>query len=385
MRAYSFRAVCAWFIGILALLASADMLQAQYASGEAMPVEARPPTALPQSSPIPAAQFTAVPAAQENVAPSLGLGDVTGKVQMELDEIVALVSQVWNCVIFTSSDGAKITVQTLVIGLALLLLGYVAAKRISNWLGTKVLARIGVHASAAAPMQKISFYVLVATFTLFSLNWLGVPLAMFTFLGGALAIGVGFGSQNIVNNFISGLILLAERPIRVGDVIEIDKLVGKVSDIGARSTRITTGANLEIIVPNSKFLETNVINWTLSDDKICSTITIGVAYGSSTREAARLLKLAAVEHKAVLPHPEPEVLFKEFGDNALIFHLQFWLHLRASAKVDVESQLRFRIDELFNQAGIVIAYPQRDVHLNVMRPVEVRLSQASSETLRRAA
>ena len=114
-------------------------------------------------------------------------------------------------------------------------------------------------------------------------------------------------------------------------------------------------------------------------------MTIGVAYGSSTREAARLLKLAAMEHKAVLPHPEPDVLFKEFGDNSLIFHLQFWLHLRASGKVDVESQLRFRIDELFNQAGIVIAYPQRDVHLNVMRPVEVRLSQASTETLRRAA
>lgn len=300
--------------------------------------------------------------------------DAAGGLQMEYGEIVELAGKVWHCVVFTAADKSQITVQTLVFGVLYLLIGYIAATRISRWLGVKVLARIGVHPSAAAPVQKISYYVLMATFTLFSLSSLGVPLTMFTFLGGTLAIGVGFGSQNIVNNFISGLILLAERPIRVGDVIEIDKLSGRVTDIGARSTRITTGGNLEIIVPNSKFLENNVINWTLSDDKVCSTIDIGVAYGSPTRESARLLKQAAVEHKDVLNQPPPEVFFKDFGDNSLSFSLTFWLRLGACSKGHVESELRFRIDDLFSQAGIVIAYPQRDVHLNVMRPVEVRMS-----------
>jgi small-conductance mechanosensitive channel len=208
-----------------------------------------------------------------------------------------------------------------------------------------------------------------------SLNVLNVPMTVFSFLGGALAIGAGFGSQNIVNNFISGLILLAERPIRVGDVIELEGMSGTVLQIGARSTKIATGVNHEIIVPNSKLLETSVVNWTLSDDVVGSSIKVGAAYGSPTREVERLLRLAAVEHPKVLRDPAPTVVFADFGADALTFELKFWVNLRQTRKADVESELRFAIDELFADRGIVMAYPQRDVHLNVLRPVEVRLAQ----------
>jgi small-conductance mechanosensitive channel len=259
----------------------------------------------------------------------------------------------------------------------LLGLGYVVAGIVSRWVASKLLSRFRLNRSDVAPLQSLTFYLLLAMSTLASLNVLHVPLAVFSFLGGALAIGAGFGSQNIVNNFISGLILLVERPIRVADVIELDGMIGMVSQIGARSTKIATSANREIIVPNSKLLETSVVNWTLSDDIGGCTIKVGVTYGSPVREVERLLKQAAACDPCVLKQPAPEVIFTDFGDDALVFELRFRINLRDSRKADVESDLRYAIDELFAARGIVMAYPQRDVHLNVLRPVEVRIAQPS--------
>jgi small-conductance mechanosensitive channel len=261
-----------------------------------------------------------------------------------------------------------------------LVCGYFAAGMISRWTANKLLTRFGLNKSAISPIQSITFYLLLGTFTMFSLNVLSVPMTVFSFLGGALAIGAGFGSQNIVNNFISGLILLAERPIRVGDVIQLDGMIGSVVQIGARSTKIQTGMNHEIIVPNSKLLETSVVNWTLADDTVCSTVAVGVSYGSPTREVERLLLLAAREHAKVLKTPEPEVLFMDFAADSLTFELRFWVNLRETRKIEVESDLRFRIDELLADRGIVIAFPQRDVHLNVLRPIEVRLRDSAGQS-----
>jgi potassium efflux system protein len=296
------------------------------------------------------------------------------------------VASVWNFVLIRGAEGKPlVSVGTLVGGLFLMGFGYIAAGMISRWIGKRLLSRLGLNQTASAPLQKISYYVLLATFGMLTLNILNVPITAFSFAGGALAVGVGFGSQNIVNNFISGLILIAERPIRVGDVIEIDGRTGKVTEIGARSTRIATGANLEVIVPNSKFLESQVVNWTLSDDRISTSVKVGVSYGSPTREVERLLKQAATEHEQVSRDPVPTVAFEDFADDALVFSVSFWIDLQTASKGKVESDIRFRIDELFNQAGIVIAYPQRDVHLNVMRPLEVRLAPEASREMRRIA
>jgi small-conductance mechanosensitive channel len=196
-------------------------------------------------------------------------------------------------------------------------------------------------------------------------------------LGGAIAIGVGFGSQNVINNFISGLILLAERPVRVGDLVEIDGLQGSIEQIGARSTRLKTGANLEIIVPNSKFLENSVTNWTLSDTRIRTSVAVGVDYGSPTREVARLLQQAAEANPNVLRQPEPLVLFQGFGDNTLNFEVLFWISTRTTThRLRVESDIRFAIDDVLRAANITIAFPQRDVHLDTSRPLEIRLHTA---------
>ena len=279
----------------------------------------------------------------------------------------------WNYPLATVED-RPITPGKISTGFVLLLLGYWASGIVSRWLGTRLLPRLGMNESAAVPFQSFAFYVLVATFTLFSLRIVNVPLTVFQFLGGALAIGVGFGSQNVVNNFICGLIMLAERPIRVGDVIQLGDLYGTVAKIGTRSTRITTATNLEIIIPNSSFLENNVINWTLSDDRIRTSVKVEVAYGSPTRDVSRLLKKAAIEHGLVLETPEPIVWFTDFGDNAMRFELHFWIRIRSlSERMNIESDLRHHINALFHEAGIVMAYPQRDVHLDVTRPISFRV------------
>ncbi len=198
-----------------------------------------------------------------------------------------------------------------------------------------------------------------------------------------MALGVGFGSQNVINNFISGLILLAERPIKVGDLVQIDSLFGNVEEIGTRSTRIKTGANHEIIVPNSSFLESNVVNWTLSDDRIRTVVKVGVIYGSPTHEVTRLLTKAVQDHGMVLPKPDPILLFTDFGDNSLNFEIHFWIRMRSvMERLRIESDIRYKIDQLFCEAGLVIAFPQRDVHLDSVKPLEIRLlTDATTESV----
>jgi len=273
----------------------------------------------------------------------------------------------------TSIDDQPITVGKIVVGIVLLLIGYMLSRRASRLLGGRVLPRFGMNEGVASALQSITFYLLLATFVFFTLELLHIPVTVFAFLGGAIAIGVGFGSQNVLNNFISGLILLAERPIRVGDVVEIDGLQGNVEQIGARSTRVKTGSNVEIIVPNSKFLENNVTNWTLSDTRVRTSVCVGVAYGSPTREVARLLRQAVDANPHVLRHPEPSVLFQSFGDNTLNFEVQFWICVRSSSRRNVESDVRFAIDDLLRAANVAIAFPQRDIHVDTVQPLEIRV------------
>lgn len=285
------------------------------------------------------------------------------------------VANVWSYELL-HSEGQSIRVSTVVLGVLLLAFGYLLSKRIAHWLGHRLLPRLGVHEGGAAALESLGFYALMLASTLTALRFVNVPLTVFTFLGGAAAIGLGFGSQNVLNNFISGLILLAERPIRVGDLVEVDGLTGLVESIGMRSTRMRTPQHLEIIVPNSAFLENNVVNWTLSDRTVRCCIEVGLAYGSPTRDVARWLKRAADEHGLVHNKPEPFVWFVGFGDNALQFELHFFATVRSLAeRRRIESDLRFIIDQYFREAGLVIAFPQRDVHLTTQRPLEIRWAE----------
>ena len=283
------------------------------------------------------------------------------------------ITTIWSYEIGAVED-RPITVSKIVVGIIIVLIGAVFSRKICTALARRLFPRVGIEEGAAEALRSLLYYALLLGFGLLALKIVNVPLTAFTILGGALAIGVGFGSQNVINNFISGLILLVERPIKVGDLVQVEELIGTVEHIGPRSTRVRSPANMDIIVPNSVFLEKNVVNWTLSDDRHRTFVTVGVAYGSPTRDVANLIRRAVEEHGKVIEKPEPIILFSDFGDNSLVFEAHFWIHMRRMMERRiVESDIRYRIDSLFREAGIVIAFPQRDVHMDSSRPIPIRL------------
>ena len=271
-------------------------------------------------------------------------------------------------------DERSVSVKKVAMAFLILVLGLALVRITVRLIATRFLPRTHLKTTTAAAIGKVLNYVAILLIVLLALRWVNIPLTLFAFLGGAVAIGVGFGAQNLINNFISGFIMMAEQPIKIGDLVEVDNHFAVVEEIGARCTRIRTGANIHILVPNSSFLEKSIVNWTLSDRKIRTRVIVGVVYGSPVSEVERLLIQAAMEHKKVLRTPEPFVLFNDFGDNALIFEIHFWISIsRLMERLMIESAIRFRIDDLFRAAGIVIAFPQRDVHLDTQRPLELRI------------
>jgi small-conductance mechanosensitive channel len=298
---------------------------------------------------------------------------------MRREELVAQVEAVWNFELWAFGDEA-ITVKKVVSALLILILGIIVAKYFIAIVIVRLLQRTHLESGAVAAINKILFYCAILLVALLSFRLVNIPLTVFTFLGGAVAIGFGFGAQNLINNFISGLVIMAERPIKVDDMIEVDGHFARVEEIGARCTRIRTGENVHILVPNSSFLEKNIINWTLSDKIVRAHVSVSVAYGSPVREVERLMLKAAEEHSKVHKNPKPFVLFNDFGDNALVIELHFWLTMRGMMEIRrVASDIRFHLDELFREAGIVIAFPQRDVHLDTTHPLEVTLRNASDK------
>ena len=292
------------------------------------------------------------------------------------------LSTIWHFEL-TSIDDQPITINKLICGLILFLAGYWTSRVVSATTARRIMPKLKLNATAIEPLRTLMFYVLLIGFAFLALDVVNVPLTMFAFMGGAIAIGIGFGSQNILNNFISGLILLVERPIRIGDLVNIEGIDANVEHIGARSTRVRTGANLEILVPNSKFLENNVTNWTLSDTRSRTSVSVGIAYGSPVKPVLKLLEATVLSHPKVLSDPPPIVLFKDFGDNALAFEVHFWVHMqRMMEAARIQSDIRAEIDERFREEGIVISFPQRDVHLDFQSPIEVRLGDASQHLLR---
>lgn len=297
-------------------------------------------------------------------------------VQQLMDFVLQVFSwmpDIWGLQLF-EVDGKQVTLGKVITGLLLIVLGYYLARKITSQIETRVLARLDVDDSLKYTLKTMIFYLMLVVLTLFTLRLLNVPITIFTVLGGAVAIGVGLGAQNIVNNFISGLIIMVERPIRVGDFVELESLSGTVENIGARATQIKTMENTHIVVPNSSFLEKNVLNWTLSDDVVRTRVKVGVAYGSPTRKTEEILKAAAADHPKVLRSPEPVVLFTEFGDNSLNFEVLFWARIRNMLQLKtIASDIRYEIDDRFREAKITIAFPQRDLHIDSLSPIQIQM------------
>ncbi|MCB1195594.1 mechanosensitive ion channel [bacterium] len=284
-----------------------------------------------------------------------------------------VIKNIWHFEVLAIA-GRKIILRNIVFAALFFFLGIRMAYKFSLTIPHRSYGRKRLSPNAASAVSKTVRYILYVLIFLFSLNVLNIPLTVFTLFGGAFAIAVGFGAQNLLNNFLSGLIIMTERPIKINDVIEIDGNYGRVIDIGARCTLIKLSSGIEVLVPNSSILEKNVINWTHSDNLVRFSVSVGVAYGSPIRDVKRLLEQAVTADKRILTDPEPVILFAEFGDNALQFEVFFWI--RVDNIMDsriIRSDLRMHIDSLFRHGGITIAYPQRDVHLNTIHPIEIKM------------
>ncbi|MFN3232566.1 MAG: mechanosensitive ion channel family protein [Alphaproteobacteria bacterium] len=283
------------------------------------------------------------------------------------------MGEIWNTSLVDLGSGNVLTVGKLIVALAVILAGFVLSSIISRLIARR-LGKGSTDANVVVIIQRLSFFVLLAVVMMTGLSMLQIPLTAFAFLSGAVAIGVGFGAQNIINNFISGWILMSERPVRIGDFIEIDDSKGIVERIGNRSTRIRRVDGVHLLVPNSMILEQVVVNWTLVDHELRTRVAVGVAYGSPTRKVAELIEQAVLEHPDILKEPEHRIFFDDFGDSALVFEVLFWCEQGTEGGLRrIQSEIRFRLDELFRDAGIVIAFPQQDVHLDSQTPIEVRM------------
>lgn len=204
-------------------------------------------------------------------------------------------------------------------------------------------------------------YFLIAFAFIIAMSSIGINLSQFNLMAGALGLGIGFGLQNIISNFISGLILLFERPIQTEDVVEVGTLLGEVRKIGVRSSNIRTFDGAEVVVPNSNLITNEVINWTLSDNVKRIEVKIGAAYGSDLQKVVDILNEVAVNHQHVLKYPKPVALFDQFGDSSLDFRLLYWVPVEHG--ITSKSEVSIEIYNQFNTNGIEIPFPQRDVHI----------------------
>jgi len=296
-----------------------------------------------------------------------------------------VATQVWTFELFAVQDNIEVdghivsgkrsvTVDKVVTALMILIVGYWFATRLSGFIEGHAVKRLSMDASLARIARRWILFLQVILLVVLSMMVVKIPLTIFAFMGGALAIGAGFGMQNMLKNLISGIMLLFERPFRPGDVVEVGGIRGRVIDIGVRSSQILDGNGIETLIPNSTFIEQNVTNWTLTSKSVRIVVNVGIAYGSPIKEVNRLLLDVASRHGLVLNEPAPVVLLEDFGSDALLFGLYVWVEINPEVSwKTIASDLRFMISKTLDDHGIEIAFPHRDVHLASSRPLEVRV------------
>src|SRR5437660_7697834 len=246
---------------------------------------------------------------------------------------------------------------------ALLVAAFWFSSGTKRFLFNRLLAQSGLDRSLQYAIAQVVSNVVLVVGIFIVLENTGIHLAALTVFAGAVGVGVGFGLQNIASNFISGLVILAERPITIGDRVEVAGIVGRVQQIRARSTVIMTSDNIAMIVPNSKFIDSPVTNWHYGDPRVRFRLPVGVAYGSDVRKVSDALVAAGRSNPHVLDDPAPSVFLKEFGASSINFELVVWSSEMSHRPSRFKSDLNFAIEEKLREAGIEIPNPQRDIHI----------------------
>lgn len=268
-----------------------------------------------------------------------------------------------------------ISIRSVATFLAVLLAVGIVARLAGAFVGNRLLRHTRLDRGLQYALGRMTYYALFAAGLLAALQTSGIDVGSVTVILGALGVGIGFGLQNVVGNFVSGLILLAERPVTIGDWIEVAGQAGRVDRIGARSTAIVTNDNITIVVPNSDLVTQSIVNWSHSDPKVRIRLPVGVAYGRDLARVRDALLEVARGHPGVLAEPPPQVILNGFGDSALEVELAVWTLEMVQHQRRFRSELNFAIDAAFRAAGVTIPFPQRDVHI---RPADVSPASASA-------
>jgi small-conductance mechanosensitive channel len=282
----------------------------------------------------------------------------------QTQQILKGLSHVFTTQLFVIGD-KPLSLSSIVALILLALATFIVSRFISEWIKRGLLVRMGMSRGSREALAAVIHYLLAGLGFLIVLQAAGINLSSLTVLAGVLGIGLGFGLQNLTSNFVSGLTLLVEQPIKVGDFIEVDKLLGTVESISIRSTIVRTIDGVFVIVPNIRFVENNIINWSYRDPKCCIHIPVGVAYGTDPVLVTEALLAAARMESGILYNPSPRVWFKSFGDSSLNFELLVWIEEPENSD-PIKSALHFRIEYEFRQRGIEIPFPQRE--LNIRNP-----------------
>jgi len=302
----------------------------------------------------------------ESVADSQHHLSFLDRLQLVFRNAQNLFDRFWNFELYNALDtievnGQKITgrrsvtVGKVIQVVLILVIGYLLCRLLASLVERIASRRFKIPRQTAHTLSKWMLGIFLSILILFSLILVKIPFEAFAFLGGALAIGVGFGMQNLLKNLISGVIILIERPMRLGDIVEISGTRGEVTNIGVRSSVIHRSDGVEILVPNSTFLENSVTNLTYSNKNVQSTISVGVVYGSSVRRATQLLLQAAEEHGLVLKKPGPIAALSDFADKGLLFTLSYWINMGEANPTQVASDLRRMIMHQLTENGIALS------------------------------
>lgn len=267
-------------------------------------------------------------------------------------------------------SNTNISIFSLFISFSIIILSFKLARYLGHAVN-KALAKRDVDSGIRDSLEKFVRYIIIATSFVFALDIIGVSINSLAAIGAVLMVGIGFGLQNITQNFFSGIIILIERPIKVGDIIRVGSVSGRVIDIYVRSTVIQTRDDISIIVPNSKLVSEEVINESYTGEKIRQHIRVGVSYGSDLEKVSSLLILAAQGNARVLKTPAPIAIFEDFGESSLNFDLRFYCSDIWEMDA-ICSQIRFEINRLFKEESIEIPFPQRDLHVKYVVPNTTR-------------
>lgn len=293
---------------------------------------------------------------------------------MTLKELFLYIKEILNLQLFTVND-VPVTVSSIFIFL-LLITGFIfLAIFVRRQLNRRILKRFKIDRGTSYTLSRVSQYIIITVGVLISFNFVGINLSSLTVIFGLLSVGIGFGLQNITSNFISGLIILFERPISVGDRVMVNEIEGDITEINIRSTMVRTVNNISIIVPNSEFVSKDVINYSHGDPSYRLDINVGVAYNSDLDTVLKALEEAAEANESVMKRPKPEVHLIEFGDSSWNMQLRSWIE-DVKYYPKVRNELNQAIVRIFRSYNIEIPFPQRDLHMRS----SVSLQQESTST-----